>query len=211
LSQDKPESPFSALSQDKPESPFSALSQSTERQSPESQKAAPDEISIGLSVAPGLDVVVRGQIQDAHAAAGPISDVPPPPIRDRQYKVIDVPGTWTRAVSRGDFEDALESMPLGPVLVTLRLDPNEADPYGICAYVNGRQVGWLATGWTADDPHVKWMTQLDAAGILPRFQGLHRLTMNTGSHIINFDIPGPQEDPLNDIARRIIGEVSGSG
>jgi len=75
------------------------------------------------------------------------------------------------------------------------------------------QVGWLGTDWTANDPQVKWMKRLDAAGILPRFQGLHRLTENTRehTHIINFDFPGRHDDPLDDIARRITGEVSGSG
>jgi hypothetical protein len=189
------------LSQDNHQSPFEALSQSAEQPEP-----------IGFSVAPGLDVIVRGQVRDAHATAGPISDAPPPPIPGRQYRIIDVPGTRTRAVAASwHFEDTLKSMPLGPVLVTLRLEPNEANPYGISAYVNGQQLGWLSTDWTADDPHVKWMRRLDAAGIVPRFQGLHRLTLNDRRHIINFDMPGPQEDPLDDIATRIIGEVSGSG
>jgi hypothetical protein len=177
-------------------------------------KAAPDELpaAIGFSVVPGIDVVIAGQVRDAHAVAGAISDVPPPRIRGRQYKVIDVPGTRTRAVaSSWHFEDTLRSMPFGPVLVTLRLEPNEANPHGISAYVNVRQVGWLGTDWTANDPQVKWMKRLDAAGILPRFQGLHRLTENTCEHIVNFDFPGRHDDPLDDIARRIIGEVSGSG
>ena len=97
--------------------------------------------------------------------------------------------------------------------MTLRLEPNEANPYGISAYVNGRQVGWLGTDWTANDPQVKWMKRLDAAGILPRFQGLHRLTSGTREHVINFDFPrqGRNDEPLDDIASRIIGEVSGSG
>ncbi|MGA9357186.1 MAG: hypothetical protein WBW75_03995 [Mycobacterium sp.] len=180
------------------------------------QSSAPDDLpaAIGFSVAPGLDVIVRGQVRDAHAAAGPIRDVPPPPIRGRQYKIIDVAGTKTRDVaSSWHFEDTLRSMPFGPVLVTLRFEPNEANPYGISAYVNGQQVGWLGTDWTADDPQVKWMMRLDAAGILPRFQGLHRLTGNTREHIINFDFPGRgrYDEPLDDIAGRIIGEVSGSG
>ena len=49
-----------------------------------------------------------------------ISDVPPARSRGRQYKVIDVPGTRTRAVaSSWHFEDTLRSMPFGPVLVTV--------------------------------------------------------------------------------------------
>jgi hypothetical protein len=159
-------------------------------------------------------VVIAGQVRDAHAAVGPISDAPPPPIRGRQYKIIDVQGTKTREVSSGShFEDTLKSMPFGPVLMTLRLEPNEANPYGISAYVNGRQVGWLGTDWTANDPQVKWMKRLDAAGILPRFQGLHRLTTGTREYVINFDFPrqGRNDEPLDDIASRIIGEVSGSG
>jgi hypothetical protein len=184
---------------------FSRLQSSTERirQPPELKKAVPD----GLPAAIGFsDVVIAGQVRDAHAAAGPISDVPPPPIRGRQYRIVDVAGTRTREVaSSWHFEDTLKSMPFGPVLVTLLFEPNEANPYGISAYVSGRQVGWLGTDWTANDPQVKWMKRLDAAGIVPRFQGLHRLTTGTREHIMNFDFPGRHDDPLDDIAGRIVG------
>jgi hypothetical protein len=53
-----------------------------------------------------------------------------------RYKVVDVPGTWQRAVA-GDwhFEKTLKKLPLGPLKVTMRLESNEANPYGISAYV----------------------------------------------------------------------------
>ena len=149
----------------------------------------PIEVAPGISIAPGIDVMVDGSIEKLHAESGPIADAPPP-TPGREYRIFDVPGDWTRAVA-GDshFSDYIERMPLGPVLVTLRFEPNDANEYAVSAYVNGRQVGWLSTEWTASDPQVKFMRRFDEAGILPRFQGIHRLTGNTGSHIINFNVP----------------------
>lgn len=149
----------------------------------------PIEVAPGISFAPGIDVTVNGSIEKLHAETGPIADAPPP-TPGREYRIVDVPGSWTRAVA-GDhyFADYIERLPFGPVLVTLRLEPNDANEYGVSAYVNGRKVGWLSTEWTASDPQVMFMQRLDDAGILPRFKGIHRLTGNTRSHIINFDVP----------------------
>ena len=137
----------------------------------------------------GLALAVWRSIVKLHAEAGPIADAPPP-TPGREYRIFDSPGSWTRAVA-GDshFADYIERMPLGPVLVTLRFEPNDANKYGVSAYVNGSQVGWLSTELTASDPQVKFMLRLDEAGILPRFQGIHRLTGDAGSHIINFNVP----------------------
>lgn len=85
----------------------------------------------------------------------------------------------------------------------MRFEPNEANPYGVSAYVHGRQVGWLATNWKARDTSVVFVRRLDEAGILPRFQGLLRVEPS-GNRIINFDYPGRDDGRLGDIARRII-------
>ena len=124
------------------------------------------------------------------------------------YRVVDVSGTFTRAVSgTNHFDETVEAMSLGDVQVELRLEPNDANPHGISAYVDGRQVGWLATEWTARDPWVRWMRRLDSAGIRPRFQGVHRLTTNgLGHHMINFDVPGKNDEKLVVIANRLIKE-----
>ena len=58
------------------------------------------------------------------------------------------------------------------------LEPNHANPYGISTYIGDVQVGYLGTNWSATDPWVAWMMRLDAAGIWPRFEGVHRLTTN---------------------------------
>ena len=160
-----------------------------------------------VEVAPGIDVMIHGSIEKLHAEAGPIADAPPP-TPGREYRIVDVPGSWTRAVA-GDhyFADYIERLPFGPVLVTLRLEPNDANEYGVSAYVNGRKVGWLSTEWTASDPQVMFMQRLDDAGILPRFKGIHRLTGNTRSHIINFDVAGRDDGQLDDVASRIIGQT----
>jgi hypothetical protein len=164
-----------------------------------------------MAIAPGLDVVIAGMIKDAHAAASPAADSPPPPIPGRSsYRIADVTGTWTRAVNGSHhFQNTISHIPVGPVFVTLRFEPNDANKYGISAYVSGKHVGWLATDWTASDPWVKFVRRLNDAGVLPRFQGLHRLTGNTGDHIINFDVPGPNDGRLGDIARRITGKPAG--
>jgi len=128
-------------------------------------------------------------IEKLHAEAGPIADAPPP-TPGREYRIFDVPGDETFTVAGdSDFSDYIERIPLGPVLVTLRFEPNDANEFAVSAYVNGRQVGWLSTEWTASDPQVMFVRRFDEAGILPRFQGIHRLTGNTGSHIINFVVP----------------------
>jgi len=168
----------------------------------------PVEVAPGISFAAGFDLMINGSIQRLHAEAGPITDAPPP-TPGREYRIVDVPGSWTRAVVGDDhFADYIGRMPFGPVLVTLRFEPNDANKYGVSAYVNGRQVGWMSTNWTASDPNVKFMRRLDDAGILPRFMGVHRLTDSDVRHIINFDIPGRDDGRLGDIARRIIGQAA---
>jgi hypothetical protein len=128
-------------------------------------------------------------IEKLHAEAGPIADAPPP-TPGREYRIFDLHGDETFAVAGdSDFADYIERMPLGPVLVTLRFEPNDANEFAVSAYVNGRQVGWLSTEWTASDPQVMFVRRFDEAGILPRFQGIHRLDGDTGSHIINFVVP----------------------
>jgi hypothetical protein len=145
-------------------------------------------------------------IEKLHAEAGPIADAPPP-TPGREYRIVDVPGScWSRVNSDYLFADYIKRMPVGPVLVTLRFEPNDANKYAVSAYVNGRQVGWLYTEWTASDPQVMFMRRLDDAGILPRFKGIHRLTGNTRRHIINFDVAGRDDGQLDDVASRIIGQ-----
>jgi len=132
------------------------------------------------------------------------------------YRVVDVPGTWTRTVAgSSSFEQTVDALPLGPVQVTFRLQPRGADTHGLAAYVGEHQVGWLATqrsviesrlasGFLWRDPWVTWMTQLDAAGIRPRFQGLVRIAGDPGRRLINIDVPGRNETRLSTIAKQII-------
>jgi hypothetical protein len=133
----------------------------------------------------------------------PASQTPKPVAR---YKVVDLRGTWDRAVAgTGWFEETVAGLPLGPLKVTLRLKPNEDNPYAVAAYVGNRQVGWLATDWSATDPYVAWVTRLDAAHIRPRFQGECRLTVEvTKTKMINFDMPEPKE--LTAIADRLLSQ-----
>ena len=148
----------------------------------------------------------------------------PPPTPGREYRIVDVPGPDSlyrlRARSSGlprsltfavagdsDFADYIERIPLGPVLVTLRSKPigmNQTNQYPVAAYVNGRQVGWMSTDWTAGlTGQIIFVLRLDDAGILPRFRGIHRLTGDTGRHIINFGVP--RSDQLYEIERRVTG------
>lgn len=97
----------------------------------------------------------------------------------------------------------LRSLPVGPVKVTLRLEPNSANPYGISAYVGTSQVGYLNTAkWAASDPWVVWMRRLDAAGVWPRFDGVHTLTPNAREeHMVHIRVPVQRE--LSSIADQL--------
>jgi hypothetical protein len=77
---------------------------------------------------------------------------------------------------RHHFEEAVEALPLGPLKVTLRHKPNPDNPHAIAAFVGRQQVGWLATDWSADDPHVVWVNQLAAGGIRALFAGECKLS-----------------------------------
>ena len=164
-------------------------------------------------------------IEKLHAEAGPIADAPPP-TPGREYRIVDVPGScWSGVDGHYLFADYIKRMPVGPVLVTLRFEPNDGNEYGVSAYVNGRKVGWLYTEWTASDPQVKFMRRLDEAGILPRLKGIHQVSGCTVSHSIDFVWPTRRytlnaalfpeswtssrdevDDQLGDIARRIIAQ-----
>ena len=57
----------------------------------------------------------------------------------------------------------------------------------------------------SETPQVAWMMRLDAAGIWPRFEGVHRLTTNERKeHIVNVTVPGLHDDDLSVIADRLI-------
>ena len=146
-----------------------------------------------------------------------LSTSEPSPRRDRDsFRVVDVPGSRTRTVAgTSSFQDTVDALPLGPVEVTLRLEPRGSDSHGVAAYILGQQVGWLATQRTGSmriragsflwsDPWVTWMAQLDGAGIEPRFQGLLRIAGEPGRRIINVDVPGRTEPRLSTIARKLI-------
>lgn len=144
----------------------------------------------------------------------------PSPRRDRDsFRVVDVPGSWTRTVAgTSSFQDTVDALPLGPVEVTLSLEPRDSGATGVAAYINGQQVGWLATQRTGSmrsgagsflwsDPWLAAMAQLDAAGILPRFQGLLRIAGEPGRRIINIDVPGRNEPRLTTLVKKIIAQA----
>lgn len=140
----------------------------------------------------GLDITLVGEISDAHEAAPPPPDAPPPPLDGRQHRVVDVYGGWMKiVVGYEHFEDTVNALPMGPMFVTVRLEPNEAYPFSMAAYVDGKQVGYLAPTeypTTADDPWVGFVRRLDDAGILPRFKALREVE-NSGRIFIRMEVP----------------------
>jgi hypothetical protein len=109
-----------------------------------------------------------------------------------RFRTVDVAGSRDRGVvAMFDFEETVAALPVGPLKVTLRFQPNESNPSGIAAYVGDRQVGWLNTNWTATDPQIVWVKRLHDAWIRPRFQGKceHR---SSGTYII-FYMPHNEE------------------
>ena len=144
----------------------------------------------------------------------------PAPRPDREnFRVVDVPGSWTRTVTgTSSFQDTVDALPLGSVGVTLRLEPASR----VAASIGDQQVGWMATqrntamrmaagSFLWSDPWLTWMAQLDAAGVEPRFQGLLRIAGNPGRRIINIDVPGRKEPRLSAIAKTIITPKPKSG
>ena len=139
------------------------------------------------------------------------------------YRIADIPGTWTRTVSGSpSYGDTVDALPLGPVQVTLRLQRRGEDARAVAAYVSEQQVGWLATqrspiesrlasGFLWRDASVTWMTQLDAAGIRPRLQGLLRVAGDPGRRLINIDFPGRNEPRLSTIAKQLINANPDAG
>lgn len=147
-----------------------------------------------------------------------LSEPVPRPDRDN-FRVVDVPGSWTRTIAgTSSFQDTVDGLPLGPVEVTMRLEPGNR----VAACIQGQQVGWLpiqrssfaripAGSFLWSDPWLTWMAQLDAAGIEPRFQGLLRIAGDPGRRIINIDVPGRNEPRLSAIAKKIIASPPNGG
>jgi hypothetical protein len=102
-------------------------------------------------------------------------------------RVVKVPGTRERAVAGdGNFPAAMEALPVGPLEVML---PNEVNPHAVAAYVDGEQVGWLQTAWSAKDRYTEWVRKLEAAGITPCFAGELCDRGEPLGRIINFLVP----------------------
>jgi len=132
------------------------------------------------------------------------------------YRPGDVSGKWTRTiVGSSTYKDAVDALPLGPVQVMLHLQQRGSDTHAVAAYVADEQVGWLATqrsliesrlasGFLWRDPAVTWMTQLDAAGIRPRLEGVVRIAGDPGRRLINVDFPGRNDPRLSTIAKKLI-------
>ena len=143
---------------------------------------------------------------------------PESPVRqDRHdYRIVDVPGTWTRTVvGSSSYDNTLNALPPGPLQVTLRLQQRGPDTDAVAAYVSEQQVGWLATqrsfiesrlasGFLWRDSSVTWMTQLDAAGIRPRLKGVLRIDGDPDRRLINFEFPGRNDPRLSTIAKQLI-------
>ncbi len=202
--------PPQAVQPPKPAGATAAPNKLVERRSPKVSES-PAPVSEYITTEPDPNVTFVREIRRAHDAAGPLPYIPPPQIRSRTHtKVVDVPGTQSRLADGGDeFDEVKAGLPMGPVFVTVRLEANEVNPYALVTYVDGRPVGWMNSEWKASDPWVQFVSRLDAAGILPRFLGLHRLekTHRGEEHRINFDVP--VKGHAAGIASRIIEEQNG--
>ena len=67
-----------------------------------------------------------GAVDGAAASGGSVIS-----ITAASYRPSSGCGAVRYVVSNWHFEDTVKSMPFGPVLATRRLEPNEANPYGI--------------------------------------------------------------------------------
>lgn len=134
----------------------------------------------------------------------PESATKPRPTAAPQHRVADVAGTQERLVSHYEFDQVLRLLPLGQVSVTMRLEANEDNPFGVSAYIGDSQIGYLRTkDWAATDPWVSWMRRLDAAGIWPSFEGTHRVSAHDADeNIVKVRLPAQRD--LSSIADRLI-------
>jgi hypothetical protein len=144
------------------------------------------------------------EIAEEHDAAGQIADSPPPPLETAahpSYTVVDMPGSVLTFVDSAHehWVQALENVPLGLALVTLRRQPGpkgkkRTAPMMVGAYVNGRQVGWWnEIGEAYLLPDVDWVKSYNKKGILPRFRG--KVVEFNGERQVLFLIPHLLKDP----------------
>ena len=74
----------------------------------------------------------------------------PRPTAESRHRAVDVAGSTERLVSHYEFDDVLRSLPLGAVKVTMNLEANDDNPFGVAAYIGASQVGYLRTkDWAA--------------------------------------------------------------
>ena len=87
-------------------------------------------------------------------------------------EIIDVGGGRRRNTSGVEefvYQDG--PIPEGPAHVTLRHQPNAANPYSVAVYLDDqRHVGWIGTTWSADAAELLWVRRLAAAGLRPRLR-----------------------------------------
>lgn len=141
------------------------------------------------------------------STTGPAPSPAPQPPKPK-FKYVDLGGGWDRnVVGTHHFESVVESLPLGPLKVTLRHKPNPDNPHAIATFVGRQQVGWLSTDWSATDPEVAWVKQLESIGVRPRFVGECKLSEVRGVRKVVFLMPGRDDEPLDAIARRLAGEA----
>ncbi|WP_205873461.1 hypothetical protein [Mycobacterium camsae] len=125
-----------------------------------------------------------------------------------QFRVVDVEGIRRRRVAgTSPYEDAVARLRPGPVKVTLRHQPNEANPHAVAVYVLEQQVGWIGTTWTADAPELLWVKKLETAGIRPRLEGgvtIEDFGERFGGQYSDIDFYMPEDDELPHVAEQLI-------
>ena len=110
--------------------------------------------------------------------------------------VIDSPGSLYREVisDHDDFAEALKRVPVGPALVTIRVQSTPGRKRSLAAYINGHHVGWVTRDRTFYSQDYSWIKGLNRRGVLPRFKG-EVVDLGDGRRRVRFLIPKFTETP----------------
>jgi hypothetical protein len=122
------------------------------------------------------------------------------------FRIVDVAGSRDRNVAgTGHFEETVSSLPIGqPLSATLAHVPNETNPHAVAVFVDGRQVGWIGTTWSADAPELLFVKYLEAARITPRLTGRCELRTSQNLRYVLFYMP--HDDELEAVTDELLRE-----
>lgn len=128
-----------------------------------------------------------------------------------KFKIVDVEGDRQRNTAGVDefvYRDG--PIPPGELTVTLRHEPNEANPFAVAVYLDDqRHVGWIGTTWSEDADELLWVQRLAAAGLRPRCEAWREIKRAAGHEYTYLFFLMPYDDDLDAVADELIAQHTG--